>query len=52
MSYTPPTPPEGADEKRHIGGYVSDFAPPSSEEQGLNLVRDWTDDEERRAKRK
>ena len=29
-----------------------DFAPPATEEQGLNLVRDWTDEEEHKAKRK
>ena len=34
------------------GADVDNYPPPTEEQQGLTTVRDWTDEEERRAKRK
>jgi hypothetical protein len=31
---------------------LDNYPPPSEEQQGLTVVRDWTDEEERKAKRK
>jgi hypothetical protein len=48
MSHSPRSLDARSDEKRD----VLDFPPAPSEEQGLNLIRDWTDEEEHKAKRK